>query len=110
MTGALIGEEEKGLVLDDGSAEVAAELVLLQHGPVLTGGVKEEAVGVELIVAEELKESTVELGRAGAGHQYDSGAATAAILGIVEARLDLELLNRFGRRCHQSVRSESVFV
>jgi hypothetical protein len=87
---AFVGKEEEVLVLADGAAEAAAELVALEFGA--AGGVKEVA-GVEVVVAVEVVEAAVELVGAGLGERVDLSAGVAAELGGVVVHFDAKLAN-----------------
>src|SRR4029453_18795330 len=49
---------------------------------------------VEILVTVELEDGSVQLVRAGLGHDVDHGPAGAAVLGGERVRVDLELLHR----------------
>ena len=61
LTSALIGPKIKELALDDGTADHAAELVLLQRGTLHALAIEEEVVGIEDVIANELEKGAVDL-------------------------------------------------
>src|SRR5690349_2621058 len=61
LTPPLFRPEEEHSVLDDWTTEVAAEVVVLQLRFRLSRTVQEEAVGIQRIVAEELKNAAVKV-------------------------------------------------
>ncbi len=87
-----VGEEE-GLVLNDGAAEQAAEHVPAQRGLVR----REEAAGVEFVVAQVFVDAAGELIGPGAGGHHDDAAGGVAVLGGVGALLNADFLDRFDR-------------
>src|SRR5271165_173240 len=97
LAGALVvDEEEAEFFLDHGSAEAAAEDVLLHDGAAFACGVEEEVVGVELVVAEEFVGVAVHGAGATLQDGVDVAAAVAALAGVVERGLDLEFLDDVG--------------
>ena len=87
---ALVVDEEEGVVLPEGTAEGAAELILA----ILALLDRVEVVaGVEEVVAEELKGRAVEGVGAGLGGDEDGGASAGAVLGGVVEGEDVELLD-----------------
>lgn len=88
--GLVIGKEESP-VFAEGAAEDEAELIAAEAG--LRAGSGKEVAGVEFFVAEELKESAVELVGAGLLVDHDDAAVGAAIFGGVAVDLDAELLD-----------------
>src|SRR6185312_8322992 len=91
---ALVSREGEELVAEDGAAEGATELVLMQG--VRNGG--EEVAGVDVVVAEELERVAVEAVGTGAGDGVDLAAGVDAILRAEHARLDGELVQSVGER------------
>jgi hypothetical protein len=89
----VVDEEEAGFFRADGPAETAAEDVLLENGARLAAGVEEVFVGVENVIAEKLVSVAVELARTGLENGVDVAAAVAALSGVVERGLNLELLD-----------------
>ena len=102
---AFVVEEEEELVLEDGAAEVHAELVAVEGGllegndvaGVADGGGLEEAGGVEVGVADELVDRGVELVGSACGGDVDGGAGGAAVLRALVVGDDLELRDGVGR-------------
>lgn len=89
-SGLLRAAEEKYLVMDERTADGAAELVALQG--ILCGA--EVAFSVDGTVAEELKGGSVNLVGAGLGDGIDDGAGVKTKSGRDAAGLDGELLQR----------------
>jgi hypothetical protein len=88
-----IGEEE-GLVFLDGAAQRAAKLIEIE----LFGGRGEEAAGIQVGIAEELENASVELvGARFRGHQNSRAAARPPFRRIVVSE-DLEFLDGIDRR------------
>ena len=94
----LQGDEEVQLVLEDRTAEGAAEVVPLERRLLLARLLQEVVGGVQLVAARVVVAAAVELVRAAAGHEVDLRAAGLAELGAVVVALDLELLDRVDRR------------
>ena len=90
--GALIAAEEEQLVLDDGAADDAAELIALQR--VAVGG--EIVLGVEVVVAEEVEDRAVEGIGSGARDDVDDRAGMEAVLRGEAGGLHAEFLNGIG--------------
>src|SRR5205085_6927238 len=95
---ALVVPEEEGLVLEDGAAEGAAKLVLLEVRLLATGAVVEKVVGVECVVAVELEAAAAQRVRAGLDLQVDDTAERAAEFRRVGGGLQLELVERVDAR------------
>ena len=74
---SLIGPEEKQLVFADRTAEGKSELVLFEDRARLTRLVQEEIIGVENLVAQELKEGSVKRVTSGFCNQTDASATVA---------------------------------
>ncbi len=95
-----LGNKEEGfvsLLIDFGnphrSAERSSEVVVAQLGSRngWVHGIIEKAVGVEVVVAEELVEAAVNVGGAGAGDHVDLGASGTSGLGVIGAANHAEL-------------------
>src|SRR4029077_3596440 len=88
-----VGQEEEYFVLNDGAAEVCAEIIALegslgqQRARCVLADI-EEVSGIEIVIAEEFKQFAVVFIRPGTGGQVDDGAGVPAILrwerGIVD--------------------------
>ncbi len=102
---ALVGAEEEEAIGDDRAAKRAAELVALQAvvAPLAGGRIDgaERVRGVELVVAEELEQVGVKEVRARLGRDVDRRAGVEAVLRVLRAGLDAELLQRVGERQRQ---------
>src|SRR5262249_55213205 len=83
--------EEEELVFDDRAAEAEAEVVVAQRRTRHPARVVEEVVGVELVIAQELKGAAVELVIAAAGHDVDRRAGIAPVLRREIGGLDVDL-------------------
>src|ERR1700749_223961 len=81
----LVGAEEEGAVAMNGSADICAELILLEVGTRLAVELREKIVRVEDVVADEFPRAAVKVVGAGFADEVDVGAAAAAI-GCVEVR------------------------
>ena len=79
--GLLVVHEEERPVFLDGAAERAAEDVLAERLLFHVAAVVEEAVGIELIVAQELEHIAVVLVGAALQRHHDAGAADVAEFG-----------------------------
>ncbi len=92
---AFVGEEEEELVLDDGAANDAAEVILLfgVAGELRNGVVIEPVVGIEDIVAEVFEGGAVEAVGAAARDDGELGTGGAAVLGVEGVGLDLVFLH-----------------
>ena len=90
---ALVIDEEERPVLDEGAAQVAAELVLVVGRLRLARPLREEVVRVQRVVAEVVVGGAVELVGARLGGDADGGARRASVLGRVGRGHDLELLD-----------------
>ena len=86
---SLIVGEEEDLILFDGAADGAAELVLVEGG---AGGV-EVASCVESGVAEELKGVAVKMASSGLADDGDDAAVVVAVLGIEVGGEDAKLFD-----------------
>ena len=106
---ALVEPERKQFVLQERPAAAAAELILLQLRLRLRDRRKEVA-RLQRVIAIELPCRAVELVRAASGDDVDHGSRVAPVLGAVGMRLNLELLDRVGRRAHHESRVECVVV
>src|SRR3984957_14599579 len=107
-----VGEEEKCLVLavidlgnPDRTADGEAEIVLLINRVGDMGGVVEEVIRVEIVIAHELVRRAVELGGAGFGLEVPD-AGPVSILCFVAAGIDGELIDGLDRR---SIGSDPAF-
>ena len=87
---AFVIDEEEGAILDEGPAESGAELVLLVLRP---SEEVESVASIELFVAQEFVQVTVESIGAGLDDGIHDGAVAAAELGTVGVGLDLEFTN-----------------
>src|SRR5204863_1441401 len=93
---SLVAEESEQLVLDDGTAQDAAELVLIQDllrcraGPIVA--IVEEGIGVKNRVSQILKRCSVELIRSGFCNDVHIRARIPPVAGVVGRGLNLELL------------------
>src|SRR5205823_3463122 len=93
----LLSNKEEQLVLDDRSAERAAELIPFQA--VLAGGVK--VLCVERAVSEKFESIAVKRIRSGLRHGIDGAGRMMTILGRQSAGFHLEFLKRVGKRQRQ---------
>src|SRR5207245_5667332 len=84
-------------VSSDGSADRAAELVLLQRRTWLPGRIPEKRIGVENVVAQEFPGVSVKLVLAGSRNQIHIGNPRA-IPGVVLRGLNFKFRNRIGVR------------
>src|SRR5208282_5545829 len=75
---AFVVHEEESLVLDDGAAHRAAELTVMERSSRLACQI-EIITGVERVVAEILKQLSMQSVRAALGHNVDHGAGIAAV-------------------------------
>src|SRR4029453_2416735 len=90
---ALIGDEEKSPVLDDGASQRPSELVLAQDGSRPLETVEEKVIGIECFVPKELVGVAVEFRGARLGYDTDVGPAVASERCIIKRRLGLEFLD-----------------
>src|SRR4030095_6259058 len=90
---ALIGDEEKSPVLDDGASQRPSELVLAQDGSRPLETVEEKVIGIECFVPKELVGVAVEFRGARFGYDSDVGPAVASERCIKKRRLGLEFLD-----------------
>src|SRR5260370_11671321 len=100
LTGAFVVQEEEKLVLEDGAAEVGAELVAVEGGFLEGSGANgglEEAGCVESGVADELVEGGVEAVGSAGGGGVDGSTGGAAGLSALVVGDDLELGYGVGR-------------
>src|ERR1700684_3272336 len=95
---ALVGAEEEGAVVKDGSADGSAELILLEVGARITGELREEIVGVEDVVADELPRRAVEVVGAGFADEVDVSAGAATVGCVEVGGLYAEFFDGVGRR------------
>ena len=93
----LIAAEEEHLVLQDRPAEHAAELIALEA--VALG--REGVARVEAVVADEVEGAAAEVVGAGLGDEIHRRRRVVAVAGRQRAGLDLELLQRVGKRRRQ---------
>ena len=106
----VVGEEER-LVRDNRAADGASELILLERRLLLAGAVREEVVGVELVVAQELVGDAVKRVAAGFGDDVDLPAGIPPLIGGIEVGLNLEFLDRLDVRAkHRHERQPRVVV
>src|SRR6266404_7448328 len=89
----LVGTKNEEFVLDNRSAEAAAKLVLFHYRAGLMLLIEEEIVRVKFVVAQELKCRTMQLIASGFSDYLHVRARPAAVSCVIQARLDLELLN-----------------
>ena len=98
---ALVGDEVKKLVLFDGTADRAPELVTVQERHLLGDGgrgIVEKRRGVHGAVLELLEHRAVNFVGARLGDHADMSAAVGALRGVVHGRVHRNLLDRFHRR------------
>ena len=90
----LIVQEEKGLVVNDGTSKSPAELMLLQRG-LLAGihRISEVVLRVEGVVAKKLESRTMKVVRAAFGLNGNYTARGMAVVGRVRVGEYLELAN-----------------
>ncbi len=92
------GDEQEGLVADDGTAEREAVAVLRE-----VVDLERRRVGVAHLVAHEALVAHVGVGRAfeavraALGHDVDAGAGKLALAHVIGSDVDLDLLNRVER-------------
>src|SRR5207248_6466723 len=84
--------EDKRSVLDDRSANGAAELVAVQGVLAQVRLSGQPAIGVELIIAEKLEKGPVHAIRSRLAYHGDRGATEAALVRGIAVRNDAELL------------------
>src|SRR6266446_5803336 len=105
----LIGGEKKCLVFLNGPAKSAAKLVLLESR--LRRRSKCERMRVQMVVAEKLVETAVQIVRAGLGDHIDHGAGVATVFCVEGVGDNLELLDAVRRWFHgRQVGEEIVAV
>ncbi len=75
------------------TADTTTENILLEYGTRLDSSIQEKIVGVEHIIAEELKRISVPLICSCSQHGVHNPAAIASLAGVVKAGLDLEFLD-----------------
>ncbi len=90
----LIIQEEKCLVLVDRATQRSAKLVQIE----LLRRLSEVLIGIELGVAEELKQRSVPLVRSGLGRHQNSGPGALTVFSRVFIGEDLEFLDVVDRR------------
>src|SRR5262249_2853636 len=92
--GTLVVEKAEQSVLEDRTAEVSAELVLivLRLGEIV--GIGDEVGGIEVLVSQVFICHTVEGVGATLGVDRNSSAGTSAIFGRIRVRYYIEFLNR----------------
>ena len=98
LTLPLVSEEEENAVFHDRTADRATELTALQHGTRLVVQIIKEVIGVEGIVSQVLKKTSVHLIGARLGHHADCAAAVAAIFRRIVVAQDAELGDGIGIR------------
>ena len=91
---AFIADEDKVLVLTDGSAEDAAELVLLVVAFGGAGHIVAEVVGIQFGVAKVIVDVAVPVVAAPLDHGVDHAAGLVAVLRVVHGGHGAEFLNR----------------
>ena len=87
---ALIASKEKKLVLNDRSADCAAELIAFQR----IAAPREKVSGVEFVVTDEFKKISVQIIRARLGDAANGSCRVHSVLRGECAGFDLELLQR----------------
>src|SRR5206468_6438688 len=92
---AFEGEEDKILVLANGSSNRAAKLVLNPLAAACGHDVVLPRVGVEHGVPPKIEQGTVPAVRSGSDDRVDVPAAGAAILRVISVHHHFEFLNRF---------------
>src|SRR5208337_4175526 len=75
-------DEEKRLIFEDGPAHRATELIQVERLLRSCGGEIEKIAGIECGVSQIVKSRAVEVVGAAFGHDIDSGAGAAPILGL----------------------------
>ena len=105
----MIIDEEEQLVLEDGTAHGAAELIPTD-GPRNAAPVVAPVVGIELVIAKILESVAMELIGSGLDHYVDDPSLEVAKFGRGVVRDQLELCNRVRVRLirNQVVRGEVV--
>ena len=98
QTSSLVIGEEEHLVLLDRTAGGGAETVPANCGSRVSLEIVAPIVGVQFVVAEELKRAAVELIRAGLGGGVDHSAHVVAEFGRGGQRDFIEFLDRFNAR------------
>jgi hypothetical protein len=91
---AFVVEEKERPVTAYGSAEIAAELVPAQRRAGQARAVGKETVGVELVIAEEVKQGPVKLIGSAPGGHVEHAADRAAELGRHGVARSLEFFDR----------------
>ena len=101
---ALVGAEVEELVLLDGAADCAAELVAVEERHLGGDGgrsVVEEGRRIHVAVLELLVDHAVDLIGSGLGDHADVGAAVGSLGGVVHGRVDGDFLDGLDRRSGQ---------
>ena len=102
-------EKEKELFTDAGTAEVSAELVEVIRRFSKTFDFIDRVVGIQALVAKELKGRAVEIVSAGLGDHVDHSAASVAELSGICVGIDLEFLHRvFAELVRSTARSSAA--
>ena len=95
----LIGPEEERPVPDNRTADGAAPFMPIEDRLVDAGPVEEKVVGHQRVVLVVVVAAAAEAVGAALRDQREVAASVAAGTGVVQARLQLDLLQRFGRGC-----------
>ena len=89
MAQTFITQEEVGLALEDGSAEIAAKLIALEWGLRLGSGV-ERVAGIKPAVAQVVVKFSVKGIRAGTSGNVHNSAGVAPVLSAIGGIVYLE--------------------
>src|SRR3989442_4623281 len=112
--GSLVGGEVEESVAGDWASDRSAELIAVQAvaaAPAVGANRGERVDRVQRIVAEELEAAAVNDVRPGFRDGVDDGGGVMAVLRGERARLDLDLLERFGEReRHRGVVVRTLWV
>src|SRR5580700_496295 len=92
----VVQEKVAEFLLYHRSAKTSAEDILIDLGTSQPFTIQEEIVGVQNRVAEEFVGVAMELPCAGLQNRVDVSAAVASLAGVIERRLDFELLDHVG--------------
>ena len=96
----LVRAEEERLVPDDRAANRAAALMAIEDRLLDPGAVEEEIVGHQRVVLVVVVDAAAEAVGAAFAHEREVAAAVPPRACVVEARLQLDFLERLGRRRH----------
>ena len=89
--GGVVAHEEPELVLDDGTADVEAVVVVVERGLGGDGHVGGVGLGVEVLVLVVAEDLSVVLVGAALGEHVEEAARGGAVLGVVAARVHFHL-------------------